>query len=198
MKNASKKAIVLLLVAVLLIGCVAGGTFAYLIAAPKTVTNTFTPGDVGDLGLTETTGNSYLVVPGVNIKKDPVVSFSGNNIPAYVFLKVEATGWTLTKSNGNYIYSIDDTTKTDAKMEWTLASDWTEVPGVNGVYYKAVGENNTESWKVIAGDTITVGKGITESTIANYTKSLTFTAYAIQQAAFNGVVADAWTAAQQG
>ncbi len=193
MKNASKKAIVLLLVVVLLIGCVAGGTLAYLIATPKTVTNTFTPGDVGDLGLTETTGTSYLVVPGVEIEKDPVVSFGGNNIPAYVFLKVDATGWTVTEADGKYTYSIGSG---EAKMEWVLASGWTK--HVDGVYYKAVGANNTESWHVIDGDKITVGTGITEDIIANYTKSLTFTAYAVQQAAFNGNIADAWTAAQQG
>ncbi len=196
MKNASKKAVVLLLVVVLLIGCVAGGTLAYLIATPKTVTNTFTPGDVGDLGLTETTGTNYLVVPGVAIKKDPVVSFGGNNIPAFVFLKIDAAGWTVTESEGKYIYSIDDSTKTDAKMEWVLASGWTK--HVDGVYYKAVGANNTESWHVIDGDKITVGTGITEDIIANYTKSLTFTAYAVQQAAFDGNIADAWAAARQG
>ena len=52
-KNLSMKVVVLLLAVVLLIGCVAGGTLAYLMAKSSIVTNTFVVGDIGDLKLYE-------------------------------------------------------------------------------------------------------------------------------------------------
>ena len=65
------------------------------------------------------------------------------------------------------------------------------------MYYKALGEGaSLPATSVIAGDAITVdGDNVTEAniqTIAGGAGELTFTAYAIQQAGFNGDVAAAW------
>ena len=188
-KSVSMKVVVLLLAVVLLIGCVAGGTLAYLMAKSSTVDNTFVAGEIGTLNLSETTGNSYIVTPGVDITKDPTVTFNGNNVAAYVFLKVDATGWTVSGTDTTYTYSVGDS----QEMKWVL-DGWTKLE--DGVYYKEVAANAGEqSWSVIEDNKITVSSEITKANISNYTKKLTFTAYAIQKDGFNSV-ADAWTQAQ--
>lgn len=188
-KNVSMKVVVLLLAVVLLIGCVAGGTIAYLMAKSSTVNNTFVAGEIGTLTLSETTGNSYIVTPGVDIKKDPTVTFNGNNVAAYVFLKVEATGWDVSGSDTTYTYSIG----TNQDMKWEL-NGWTKLE--DGVYYKEVAANAGEqSWSVIKDNKITVSSEITKANISDYTKGLSFTAYAIQKDGFTTVAA-AWAQAQ--
>ncbi len=101
-KKIGMKAFVLILALVLLIGCVAGGTIAYLMTESDTVTNTFVAGNIGTLELTETPTDSYIVVPGHDIAKDPTVKLSGNNVDAYVFLEVNAAGWTYNEDRNVY------------------------------------------------------------------------------------------------
>ena len=174
-KSVGMKAVVLLLAVVLLIGCVAGGTLAYLMTKSATVTNTFVAGEIGTLTLSETTGESYIVTPGVDITKDPTVTFSGNNVAAYVFLKVEADGWTVAGTGTTYTYSVG----TNQEMKWELVG-WTKLE--DGVYYKEVAANaGAQSWSVIKDDKIIVSSEITKDNISGYTKELKFTAYAIQQ-----------------
>lgn len=201
-KSVSIKVVVLLLAVVLLIGCVAGGTLAYLMTKSATVTNTFVAGNIGTLTLNETDGEgnavttrSFIVTPGVNITKDPVVTFNGNNVDAFVFVEVTATGWTL---NGT-TYSIGN------EMSWTVDSAWAVLDATNypGVFYKAVATSDTDrEWDIISGDTITVSSEITKANISNYTKELNFTAYAIQQEDGGSdndgkfTPAEAWTQAQ--
>ena len=187
-KSVSTKVVVLLLAFVLLIGCVAGGTLAYLMAKSSTVTNTFVAGEIGTLSLAETTGDSYIVTPGVDITKNPVVTFNGNNVAAYVFLKVDATDWTVSGTDTTHTYSIG----TDQEMKWVL-DGWKKL--VDGVYYKEVDANAGEqSWSVIKDNKITVSSDITKDNISNYAKSLTFTAYAVQKEGFADASA-AWTEA---
>lgn len=188
-KRLSMRAVVALLVLVLLFGCAAGGTLAWLMTRSSTVTNTFVAGNIGTLTLTETKGNEYIVTPGVNITKDPEVTFSGNNIAAYVFLQVDAAGWTVTENGTGFTYAIG----ANQEMCWTL-SGWTKV--ADGVYCKEVAANAaTQTWKVIDGDTITVSSEITKDNIDNYAKGLTFTAYAIQKEGFVSA-AEAWAQAK--
>lgn len=185
-KKTGVKAFVLVIAIALLIGCVAGGTIAYLMTKTTPVVNTFVAGDIGTLTLTENTGDEYLIVPGKDIIKDPELTYEDFNVASYVFLKVDAADWAVTENNGVYTYSIgtDDTSanpKIEKEMKWTL-SGWTMLE--NGVYYKTVAaDSGTQTWKIIDGDTITVESGITMADLANdaYEKSLTFTAYAIQQ-----------------
>lgn len=193
-KSVSMKAVVLLLAVVLLIGCVAGGTLAYLMTKSETVTNTFVAGAIGDLTLTENTGDSYIVIPGVDITKAPVVTFNGNNVDAYVFVKVEGSDWT--ESNGTFSLG------TDQEMTWTIAEGWTKLENIAGVYYREVAvdtdiENTakTEMYGIIKDNKITVSSEITKNNIGDYTKSLTFAAYAIQQDAFADAAA-AWNVAK--
>jgi hypothetical protein len=111
----------------------------------------------------------------VDITKDPTVTFNGYNVAAYVFLKVVATDWTVAGTDTTYTYSIG----TNQEMKWEL-DGWTKLE--DGVYYKEVAANaGAQSWSVIKDNKITVSSEITKDNISNYTKGLTFTAYAIQQ-----------------
>ena len=201
-KTVSMKAVVLLMAVVLLIGCTVGGSLAWLMTKTDPVQNTFVAGDIGTLTLTETwntdaDGNgeseswSKIIVPGEDITKDSKVTFAGYNVDAYVFLKVDADGWTATGADTTYEYSIS--TDDVKEMHWTLEG-WIKLD--NGVYYKTVAaDEGNQEWSVIKDNKITVADSITKDTIENYTKSISFTAYAIQQYGFEKV-ADAWEQAQ--
>lgn len=186
-KSVSMKVAVILVIAVLLIGCTVGGTLAWLIATTTPVQNTFVAGDIGDLDLDETTGDEYIIIPGTEITKNPVVTFSGNNIKAYVFLKVDAPKWTVSTTDTTHTYTMGNN-----EMSWVLKG-WTELEP--GVYYNAVDPDANETWHLIDGDKITVSSSITKDTIKSFESSVSFTAYAIQQEGFPSVEA-AWTAAQ--
>jgi|GEM_PF-483257 len=199
--NAKKigiKAFVLILALVLLIGCVAGGTVAYLMTKSDTVTNTFVAGNIGTLKLTETPADSFIVVPGHNIAKDPTVTFSGNNVDAYVFLKVDAAGWTYAKVGDAHVYYMGDAYGVvgGKRVEAVIDSGWTYLG--DNVFYRTVTANSTgNTFAVIENNTITVDSTITQGniqgfiddyneategslTIETFSTSLTFTAYAIQ------------------
>lgn len=106
---------------------------------------------------------------------------------AYVFVKIEGEGWTYTDgkfqtANGNLSFTVD--------------SNWTALEGHSGVFYKAVSANSAlTDIPVINGNKITVASSITQGTIGaivDAADTLTFTAYAIQQAGFEENISGAW------
>ena len=132
------KVMTLVLAVVLVIGASVAGTLAWLTAQTETVTNTFTSaelfGDNGSFTLwehkakdddgdgvymlddsTEVTSNSYSILPGVNIPKDPTVDVVGLEEHAYLYIKVTST------LPEGLTYSID-------------SENWTALSGYDGVY----------------------------------------------------------------
>ncbi|MBQ7048671.1 MAG: hypothetical protein IJN86_06945 [Clostridia bacterium] len=173
----NKKKIVLLVVAfVLTIAASVGVTLAWLTAKSDDVTNTFAPSTI-NIELTETkgtdvaNGKSFLMVPGHVLDKDPKVTVKADSEDCYVFIKV-------TKVNDP-----------DAFLTYTIASDWTELPNVDGVYYRIVEKNATvdQSFDILADNKVTVKQDVTKTQMENlknlgeqlYPK-LTFKAYAVQ------------------
>lgn len=164
---------------------VAGATLAYLFVKSETVKNTFTPTDI-TLELEETTGNTYQMIPGVELDKNPKVTASASEgVAYYVYVKIEETADFATY------------------MEYSVASTWSPLVDANndgiadnGVYYKgmAAGEK-LEGVSVLAGDKVTVKSDVTKAMMDTLTSGsepkLTITAYAIQQAGFDDAVA-AW------
>ena len=188
-----KRTLALILALVLVFGAAVGGTIAYLTDTTGPVTNTFTVGDIGDLTLTETTGGSYTVVPGVNLAKNPTVAYdsdTNNDVAVYVFVKVTAPNWTVAADNKTYTKS---TNSADPALSFTIDSKWTYLTqnGSDYIYYAAVNAAADFSASVISGNSITVSAGIVDGEIESLTGSLTFAAYAIQQAGFT--VNTAWT-----
>lgn len=193
-KSVSMKAVALLLVVILLIGCTIGGTIAYLMTNTTPVVNTFVAGDIGELTLsesdtdpdTEDVQHNYLVIPGVDIKKDPKVSFSGHNVDAYVFLKVEAAGWNVDSEHTNFSKYYRDS---EGTLYWDIADGWDffrEVDGNTHIYCRKVPATEVlNNVSVIKDDKITVTSKVTKENLANPLPNLTFTAYAIQASGYD-------------
>lgn len=81
------KSVVLMLALVMLLGCVTGGTIAWLTAKSEDVENTFAPSTIG-IELKETK-NDFKMIPGWTIDKDPIVTVAKGSEDCYVFIVVE-------------------------------------------------------------------------------------------------------------
>lgn len=139
------KVMSLVLAFVLVVGASVAGTLAWLTAQTPTVTNTFTSAELfsdnGSFTLWEheaedddgdgvytldnsikVTSNSYSILPGVNIPKNPTVDVDGLEEHAYLYIKVTSTlpigltytidsaNWTaLSEYDGVYVYSGSNT-----------------------------------------------------------------------------------------
>lgn len=125
----STRACVTMLALVLVLGCAVGGTIAWLTATTDTVVNTFTYGKVG-ITLQEhkydqstnaltseyVTENTYKIVPGMNMPKDPFITVLSDSEDCWVFLKVEEE---------NFIKGLS----------YRLCDYWKPVDGESNVYY---------------------------------------------------------------
>lgn len=147
-----------------------------------------------ELTITETTGNSYKLIPGVNIRKDPVLNFGGSEAACFVFLKVDATGWT-TSDGINYVSD-------NGRVSWSFASTgWSHfVHSVSGktIYYRITEANTSLSdISLISGDTVTVSENLLNSELrameTAYPDNLgiSFSAYAVQANGFTGFTTEA-------
>ena len=188
-----KKTLALLLALVLVFGAAVGGTIAYLTDKTASITNTFTVGDIGDLTLTETTGDSYTIIPGANISKNPVVAYepdTNNDVAVYVFVKGTAPDWTVATDNKSY---SKKTISADPALSFTIDNSWTYLTkdGNDYIYYASVNAATDFSASVISGNSITVSADIVDSEIETLAGTLTFAAYAIQQSGFDTAAA-AW------
>lgn len=171
-RSVSSRAFIALLALVLVIGCVAGGTVAWLVAKTEPVVNTFTYGNI-NIALAESTGTSYKVIPGTTIKKDPTVTVKNGSEACYLFVKVEKVGMF-------------------TGMSYEIADGWTALEGENSVYYRQVGSVTADtSFAVIKGNEITVSSDLTKENIPTANPTLTFTAYAVQKENID-TAADAW------
>lgn len=166
------KPLLVAMAVVLLIGCVAGGTLAWLTSTTGEVTNTFTTSDI-TITLDETTGTEYKMIPGWNITKDPKVTVQANSEKCYVFIKVVES----VNFDDFMSYSVI-----------TGENGWTELTGVenvSGVYYRVVDSSTTNTvLPILVDNKIQVSDGVTKEdmnalTTATY-PTLTFQAAAIQ------------------
>lgn len=174
-RSVSSRAFIALLALVLVIGCVAGGTVAWLVATSDTVTNTFTYGKI-DITLTETE-RTYNIVPGVALAKDPKVTVKAGSEDCWLFVKV-----------GQPIAFADG-------VSYGIADGWTKLE--DGVYYREVSKADTDSeYYVLKNNEVTVSSALTKEDIAKVggSPTLTFTAYAVQKENIPDA-ATAWKAA---
>lgn len=179
-RSVSSRAFIALLALVLVIGCVAGGTVAWLVAKTDPVVNTFTYGNI-DITLTETTGTSYKIIPGKDIEKNPKVTVKGGSEACWLFVKVEQTG-----------------TFVANKVTYAIDNGWTPLEGEKGVYYREVAAVTADTdFSVLEGNKITVKDTLTKGDIkdiAATNPTLKITAYAVQQENIADA-ATAWKAA---
>lgn len=155
-RTVSIKIAALIAAIVLVIGCTAGGTVAWLVSKPAAITNVFTVGDI-NATLTEaakTEKKEFKIVPGVDITKDPVATVKANSEDCYLFVK-------LTEKNWPAFTEADNTTR---KVKYEIAKGWTKLESVDGVYYCVVTKSDTEdqSYPVLQDNKVTVSNTLTK------------------------------------
>lgn len=154
------------------------GTIAWLTSKSETVTNTFTYGDI-NITLSETdtkddndlNTNTYEMVPGNKITKDPLITLAENSEDCYIFVKLEKTD--------NF----------DNYMEYQILENWLLLEGTDNVYYQEVSKSTTkQEFYILKDNSISVKESVTKKMlneldkegIDNYPK-LNITAYAVQR-----------------
>ena len=178
-----KKTLALLAALVLVIGCIIGGTLAWLTAKSDTVTNTFTTSDI-KVKLEETTGTNYKMIPGYTIRKDPQATVLTGSEECYLFVK------------------LDESTNFKNYMTYEMVEGWTVVPGETNVYFRKVLTTDIGTpYSVLKDNQVTVKDTVTKEQMnaldveGAVKPTLTITAYASQLYKSAGVeftAAEAW------
>ena len=195
-KTNKTKVLAVVLALVLVIGCTAGATLAWLTDRTGDVVNTFTVGNIKidlkehelktdgtlDMGKEVTENANYKMVPGNVLPKDPFVTVKANSEACWLFVKIQ--------KSANF----------DTYMESATASGWTLLTGDGieaGVYYREVNASTEDQpFSVLANDQVKVRDTVTKKMMDDITNgiesapTITFTAYAVQK----DNVADAATA----
>lgn len=169
-RTVSIKIAALIAAIVLVIGCTAGGTVAWLVSKPKPIVNVFTVGNI-NATLTETK-TAFKIVPGVDIDKDPVATVEANSEDCYLFMQ-------LTEENWPTFTEADNTTR---KVEYKIADGWTKLK--DGVYYREVTKKDTDQpFDVLKGNKVTVSNTLTKENADAITGApeLTVAVYAVQK-----------------
>lgn len=203
-----KKALILACALTMTATAGVGGTLAWLLTKTDEVVNTFTYGDI-DITLEETdtskdddntdnigpdgnpveddndpNTNTYEMVPGTSIKKDPTITVEADSEACWLFVELEES-----ENFKDY-------------MTYAPAKGWTKLDGAEGIVYyrETVYSAEDQKFAVLAGNKVNVAATIKKTDLnaleeaGNY-PTLTVTAYAVQRASIE-TAADAWALAQ--
>lgn len=175
-----KKKIYIIVVSILSIcSFLVGTSVAWLSSTTDTVVNTFTYGDInikieetdtGDNDNNEFT-NSYKMLPGNKITKDPKITVLANSEDSYLFVEI--------KESENF----------KDFMKYELVEGWTLVEGTENVYVREVTKSDkNQEFFVLKDNTVTVLESVTKAMLNDLDKdgqtnypTLSFTAYAVQR-----------------
>lgn len=206
-KRFGVKALLITAAATLALSGAVGGTIAWLIAQSDEVTNTFTYGDINieleetDTNIEDNEGegdedgdintNTYEMVPGTTITKDPLITVEADSEDCWLFVK------------------LDKSANFDTFMEYDMAEGWTALPENDGVFYREVSWSEADQqFGVIKDNAVKVAADITKEQLnaldavegeENY-PTLTVSAYAVQRdsaIADIDTAAEAWALAQE-
>lgn len=205
----NKKIIATVGACALCLGLGVAGTLAWLTDTTGEVKNTFTTSDI-NITLTETESNvdndgspntnSYQMIPGFTITKDPKVTVIAGSEDCYLFVKLEKSD-----NYDSYLENYAMATKIEDGEEtsvWTQLLDAKNSP-VPGVFYKEVTTNDeNQEFQVLKDDQLTVKESVTKEMMdaiddtSNTTSepTLTVKAYATQLYETNGKKMDVYTA----
>ena len=188
-----KKLLVISVCVIVAVMAITGSSLAWLKDQTTTVVNTFTEGKVdidlyehnylaetNELGTTKIRddSNTYKMVPGNTLPKDPTVEVLAVSEACWLFVKIEKVN------------------NVDTFLTYGIADGWTKLDGENGVYYRSVDDtDDLQEFAVLANDQVTVKTDVEMSHMTaltvNTRPQLKFTAYAVQKANVTTVTA-AW------
>lgn len=224
-----KKTLTVAIALVLVVALAVGATYAYLTAKTEAVTNTFTAGGAvatndlklkehvatqnadGSYTLSDTAyvkegeGNSYVVLPGVNLPKDPTVTVEKSTGTYYLFVTVEkgsgfqAVGGKNAPLSYNVADSWQNLTISGTKAANTELYVYSVTTDGEKTYIQPA-SNSSVSHAILAGivgdtsNTIKVSDGDAALQLGDKGSELKFTAYACQSAGF-ATPAAAWNGA---
>ena len=175
-----KKKIFIIVVSILSIcSFLIGTSVAWLSSKTDEVINTFTYGDI-NIKIEETDTqdndnneftNTYKMLPGNKITKDPKITVLANSEDSYLFVEI--------KESENF----------KDFMKYELVEGWTLVEGTKNVYVKEVTKSDKDQeFFVLKDNTVTVLESVTKAMLNNLDKdgqtnypTLSFTAYAVQR-----------------
>ena len=213
-KKRNRKTVALVLAMLMLVGCVIGGTLAWLTAESTEVTNVFTTSDI-NLVLTEsdtdpnTDGNQYeyKMIPGWTIPKDPHITVKAGSEDCWLFVQVTESS-TLDKFI-EYVVGLESVVD-DSDTSDVIEGGWKQGDGTNiptNVFYRRVTTSaNDQVFGVIGyydesdnfvADTVKVKDDVTKEDMESLkmtgatAPTLTFTAYASQYWKSNKISFDA-------
>ena len=185
-----KKGLALVLALTLLVVGIVAGTLAWLTATSDTVTNTFTTSDI-KVELTET-NETYKMIPGYDIHKDPKAKVLAGSEECFLFVKLEKS------QNFNSFLTYE---MADGWAQLTKDKNGSDITDL--VYYRKVETADIgTAYSVLKGDKVTVKGAVTSKEMMNAIDAgtaakptLTVTAYASQlnkNATTEFTVAEAW------
>ena len=175
-----KKKLFIIVVSILSIcSFLVGTSVAWLSSKTDEVINTFTYGDI-NIKIEETDTkdndnneftNSYKMLPGNKITKDPKITVLANSEDSYLFVEI--------KESENF----------KDFMKYELVEGWTLVEGTENVYVKEVTKSDKDQeFFVLKDNTVTVLESVTKAMLNDLDKdgqtnypTLSFTAYAVQR-----------------
>ena len=155
----------------------------------------------GEVTITETTGTEYMIIPGVNITKDPTLFFKTRETACYLFLIVnKGNVWKEPPDSPEYDeYKIDNNVRkyvlngSEGKVYWESGLLYNVMTylcedGTKSVYYKKFGPNSILATDIIKSDRIIVSEDLLNSELKRLPSDikLTFEAYAVQYGDFGG------------
>lgn len=132
-----------------LLACgVVGGTLAWLTDKSDEVENVFTTSDI-EVHLEETTSD-YKMIPGFTIDKNPKAWVTENSEDCYLFVKIIES----------------ENKKFDDYMTYEIADGWTELTGVDGVYYRicdgAAKKGESNAYSILKDNKVSVKTSVTK------------------------------------
>jgi len=169
------KPLVLVLTLVLVVGCVAGGSLAWLTDRAGPISNTFTIGNI-QLGANDipstVSAENITYVPGQTIERDVTFTVAQGSEPSYLFIRIQEENNTAEGLSGKVV-------------QYTVNSGLTAVPDHDGYYYIVVETPaNDQSISVFANNQFTVNPDLTKAIIDSpgfQSPTVSVTAAAVQK-----------------
>ena len=180
MLNKIKSKLVIIVISILSVcSFLVGTSVAWLTSKTDEVINTFTYGDI-NIKIEETDTqdndnneftNSYKMLPGNKITKDPKITVLKDSEDSYLFIEIKES-----ENFKNF-------------MKYELVEGWTLVSGTENVYVREVTKKDSDQeFYVLKDNTVTVLESVTKQMLNDLDKNgqtnyptLSFTAYAVQR-----------------